>query len=176
MNATATATGIATLPELLAHALAIEVEAEERYALLADQMEVHNNPQLATLFRKLSEIEGRHARQIEQRAAGLDLPEIAPWDYRWDDADSPESIDMTSLHYLMTPHHALRMALAAEERAARFFERLVETADNEDVKNLAAEFAEEERAHVNLVRELLARHPEPDSDWDEDMDPPVLQE
>ena len=34
---------IADLPELLAHAHAIEQEAFERYADLADQMETHNN-------------------------------------------------------------------------------------------------------------------------------------
>ncbi len=168
--------GIASLPELLAHALAIEVEAEERYAMLADQMEVHNNPDLAALFRKMSDIEGRHARQIRARATGYELPEIAPWEYRWQGPDSPESVDASESHYLMRPHHALALALAAEERAVQFFEGLARTATTVEVRLLAEELAEEERAHVRLVQDLLAKHSKPDVDWDEDMDPPVVQE
>ena len=41
---------INTLDELLAHAHELEREAVERYEELADQMEVHNQPELAKLF------------------------------------------------------------------------------------------------------------------------------
>ena len=46
---------IQTTEELMAHAYAIEAEAEERYRELAIQMEVHNNTEVAALFRKLAE-------------------------------------------------------------------------------------------------------------------------
>ena len=55
---------ILSIEELLSHAHRMEAEASERYAELADQMEVHNNDEVAALFRKLSEIEGKHIAQV----------------------------------------------------------------------------------------------------------------
>jgi len=170
------AAGITDLPTLLAHAYAIEVEAEERYTELADQMEVHNNLEVAAVFRKLARVEGLHAAQIKERAGDTELPHIPPWEYAWGSGESPEAGEVLEAHYLMTPHHALTLALHAEQRAFEFFDRLQKTAANEELRAMAAEFAEEEREHVQLVEELLARHPKPAKDWDEDLDPPMLQE
>ena len=50
-----------TVALFLAHAIALEVEAAERYEELADVMEVHNNPEVAALFRQMSEFSRRHA-------------------------------------------------------------------------------------------------------------------
>ncbi len=167
---------IKDLDELLAHAHAIEIEAEERYADLADQMEVHNNQEVAVLFRKLAEVEGAHAREILERAKGRDLPDIPYWEYKWTDSESPEAADLLEAHYLMTPHHALMLALRGEEKALAFFERLAKTATDNDVRKMAEEFAEEEREHVKIVKKYLEEHPEPPDGWDHDDDPPVLQE
>ena len=54
----------ATLTELMAQALAIEIEAAQRYAELADVMETHNNREVADLFRRMATIESRHADAI----------------------------------------------------------------------------------------------------------------
>ena len=43
----------ATLAEVMAQALGIERDAAERYSSLADVMEVHNNREVAELFRKM---------------------------------------------------------------------------------------------------------------------------
>ena len=45
-----------SVAEFFAQALAIEGEATERYNLLADQMEVHNNKEIAAIFREKSEL------------------------------------------------------------------------------------------------------------------------
>lgn len=161
---------------LLAHALTIEIEAEDRYRVLADQMEMHNNLELAALFEKLSVIEGKHAAQIAEQAKGMELPDLKPWEYDWQDGDSPEATDPTDLHYKMTAHHALLLALAAEERAFAFFDAAARDAEDPEVKAMAEEFAEEEREHVELVKDLLKRYPPPPAGWDEDPDPPVIQE
>ncbi len=50
--------------EFMAQALAMEIEAAERYAEFADAMETHNNLEVAALFRKMADIEGKHATQI----------------------------------------------------------------------------------------------------------------
>jgi rubrerythrin len=169
------ASAVGNLAQLLAHALAIEIEAEDRYRILADQMETHNNVELATLFAKLSTIEAKHALQIAERAKGMELPDLKPWEYCWQDFESPESIDPTDLDYRMVAHQALRLALAAEERAFLFFDLAARQATDKEVATMASELAEEERGHVELVKRLLSRYPPPAKDWDEDPDPPVSQ-
>lgn len=167
---------IANLPALLAHAYAIEEDAHERYTVLADQMEVHNNPELAAMFRKLADIERLHAEKIRERASGMELPHMAPWDFNWLDAESPESSDLMEAHYLMTPHQALALALEGEQRAFRFFEQLAKRTSDNDIRKLAEEFAGEEREHIRIVEDLMTRYPEADEDWDDDFDPPNMQE
>ena len=49
---------ISSLADLFAAAYQIEADAAERYELLATQMETHNNPELASLFRDLARAEG----------------------------------------------------------------------------------------------------------------------
>jgi len=167
---------IDSVEELLAHAYMIEIDATDRYLMLADQMEVHNNPELAALFRKLASHEEHHAQEILEQAKGLNMPELKPSEYKWGDFEGPEAAEIDEAHYLMTPWHALQMALGAEKRAFAFFDRLVATAKDDEMKKWAAEFRSEEAEHVRLVEDLLKRHPEPEKDWDEDPDPPVFPE
>lgn len=164
------------IAELYAHALAMEREAESRYALLADQMAVHNNREIADFFRQLSEVEGRHADEIAARAAALELPDIAPHAPQWPGLEGPETVDLSEPHYLMTPHHALSLALRAEESALGFFRSVAEQTADSQVRAMAVEMAEEEQAHAAQVRDMLARHPAPAPGWDDDPDPPAPQE
>lgn len=170
-----TDTSSMSVATFLAHAYAIEREAELRYSELADQMDVHNNTELAELFRKLATIEGKHAAKILDRAEGHELPYISPLSFRWPGVEPPENAEMAQAHYLMTAHHALKMALVGEQRAAAYFQDIADKADDE-TKALAAELAEEEHEHVRLVEDWLKKYPEPEAGWDDDLDPPVLQE
>ncbi len=167
---------IGSLPELLAHAFAIETDAVELYEGLADQMEVHHNEEVAALFRKLVEIEGKHVTQVVDRSAGVELPNLAPWDLKWPGEDSPEGPDPHDVHYLMTPYQAIELALAGERRAAAFFHHAAETATDTDAREMAAELAAEEDEHVALLEGWLDRYVEPEDGWDEDPDPPNLPE
>ena len=47
------AAALRTMSELMAYAYALEVEASERYSEFAEAMAVHNNHEVAELFRKL---------------------------------------------------------------------------------------------------------------------------
>lgn len=165
-----------SLEEFLAHAHAIEMDAWERYEDLADQMEVHHNPEVAALFRRLGEYERRHATEIEKHMAGMDIPHLAPWEFAWSGLESPEAIDQQEVHYRMKPYHALRLALACEERAHRFFDTQARQTSDEKVRKLAREYAEEELRHVDMVKGLLAKQQIPAEDWAEDWDPAAPQE
>lgn len=166
---------IHSIEELLAHANALEVEAVDRYTLLADQMEAHNNVEVAELFRKMADIEGKHIARVSELSKGYELPHIPPWDFQWQ-GESPEAIDPSAVHYLMTAHHALKLALHHEKMAADFFAQLVETVHDDAVRELAKQLAQEEYQHVALLESWLKKVPEPDENWAEDPDPPTLQE
>ncbi len=166
---------IHTIEELLAHAHALEAEAVDRYNLLADQMEAHNNMEVAELFRKMAVIEGKHVERVNHLSEGRELPHISPWDHQWE-GESPEALDSSAVHYLMTPHHALQLAVQHEKQAADFYAEVVETASEEEVRDLAKTLAAEEHEHVALLQKWLEKVPEPDEDWAEDPDPPTLQE
>jgi len=168
---------IFSVADLLAIAYQIEVDAIERYRLLADQMETHNNTELTKVFRDLSKAESIHAAEIREMAGDSDLAGRANALHSiWRKGESPEEVDLGAAHYLMTPWHALQLCLAGEKRALAFFSSIVETAKDPKVKDMAAELVEEEAEHVNLVYRLLRKYPEPTESWHQDSDPAVAQD
>ena len=165
---------VSSLNDLLAVAYQIEIDAVERYSMLAEQMEAHNNPELVKVFRDLARAEGIHGEEIRRLAGEFDVvchaKTIASFA-----SDSPEEAELDAAHYKMTPWHALQLSLAGEKRALAYFTSIVETAKDPKVKAMAAELVEEEAEHVNLVNRLLRRYPAPNNAWSEDLDPPVSQ-
>lgn len=166
---------IDTLTDLFAAAYRIEADAVTRYEMLAEQMETHNNQELVKVFRDLARAEGLHAEEIRRQAGDIDVVAHAQRIGGWQRGDSPEEADLGTAHYMMTPWHALQMALAGEKRALAFFEDIVKTAKDDKIKTMAAEFVEEEAEHVNLVHRLLRKYPAPASTWARDNDPPASQ-
>ena len=168
---------IFSVADLLAIAYRIELDAVERYGLLADQMETHNNPELTKVFRDLSRAESIHAAEIREMAGDTDLNGRANALHSiWPKGESPEEVDLGAVHYLMTPWHALQLCLAGEKRALAFFTSIAETTKDAKVKEMAAELVEEEAEHVNLVYRLLRKYPEPANSWCQDGDPPAAQD
>jgi rubrerythrin len=167
---------VSNLNDLLAVAYQIEIDAVERYNLLADQMETHNNPELVKIFRDLARAEGIHGEEIRRLAGDFDVVDHARQIAKFGRSDSPEEAELASAHYMMTPWHALQLSLAGEKRALTYFTSILETAKDPKVKAMAAELVEEEAEHVNLVNRLLGRYRAPSDAWAEDMDPPVSQE
>lgn len=161
-------------PEFLAHALQLEEEAAVRFDELADMLEVHNNHKgVVELFRKMAHFSRLHLNDAKARAEGMNVPRIAPWEFKWPGAESPESGAVEDAHYMMHPHHALKLALASEKQGHAFYKALADNSAHADVRAMAAEFTEEEAEHVATLEEWLTRYPEPAADWADDMDPPV---
>ena len=160
-----------TIEAFMAQAVAMELEAAQRYAELADTMETHHNREVAELFRKMAVIEGKHAEQIMAEMGWSELP-LGARAPVWDGMESAESVPVDETHYLMRPWHALQLALAAEQRAERFFAQLAEAATVDSVRRAALELHAEEKEHVELIQQWLKRVPQPEPGWDEDPDPP----
>jgi rubrerythrin len=161
-----------TVEEFMAYAWAMEVEASDRYAELADLMATHHNREVAELFAKLSRIEGKHRDQIAAQMGWTRTPDAAV--FRWETPEGPETTDYGDLHYLMQPWHALKLAEHNEQRAVEFFDRFAAARVPADVQAAAREMADEEREHVRLIGEWLAKVSPPEPGWDEDMDPPAV--
>ncbi len=157
---------IDSLAELYGHALAIEREAAARYDELARFMEDHDNVPVARLFARLAGLEREHAARIEARAGAIDVSPAETWEHNWVDARAPETTAHELLFRLMSPRDALKLALAAEERARDWFERVCDGSTDPEVRAFAASMAQEEGEHVAWVRRALDAEPDPNPDWE----------
>ena len=158
-------TAALTLEQLMAQAHALECESEQRYLELADILAIHNNREVADLFRSIAAQEGEHAAQIRQRMG-------------WDGTSphpariSPSLPDLDRVHYLMQPWHVIQIALESERKAHAFFGQLAAACEPGALREAARELQAEEAGHVALLEEWLDRVPVPTADWDHDPDPP----
>jgi rubrerythrin len=163
--------GPRTLGELMSHALTMELEAAQRYSDLADAMDTHNNREVAALFRKMADIEEKHAAQIMAAMAWREAPAPASVSPPWEGFEAPETTAGDEVHYLMQPYHALQLAFVNEQRAERFYEQLARVATVASVRKAARALQAEEREHVALVKAWLDKTPKPDAHWADDPDP-----
>jgi rubrerythrin len=161
--------------DFMARAYTMELEATERYAQFAESLETHNNREVAQLFRKLAEIEALHAKRIRDEMQWPSVPLLTPA-YAWESDEGPETAPFDSLHYLMQPWHALEIALRCEQQAQKYYESIAASGAPPQVRNAAREMAVEEAEHVRLIREWMARVPQPKAGWDDDPDPPHVNE
>lgn len=157
--------------DFMSRAYAMELEATERYAQFAEQLETHNNREVAQLFRKLADIEKLHAKRILEEMRWPSMPALPPA-YAWEGVEGPETAPFGSLHYLMQPWHALEIALRCEQDAQKYYESIAASRAPEPVRDAAREMASEEAEHVRLIREWMKKVPQPKAGWDEDPDPP----
>jgi rubrerythrin len=164
------------ISNLLSHALALEHEASDRYAELAELMEEHNNIDVARLFARMAEIEKLHVDQILRMVDQHDIKDLPRKEWKWISPEGPETTDPEDLHYLMKPRHALQLALINEQRAFEYYDQVSKNTADEATRDLAEELATEEEEHVALVKVWMDKYPEMDDDWDYDDDPPMLQD
>jgi len=162
---------VPTLEDFMARAYAMELEAAERYAQFAEQLDTHNNREVAQMFSKLAHIESLHAKRILEEMRWPSMPALPPA-YAWETTEGPETAPQDAVHYLMQPYHALEIALRCEQQAQKHFEDIAAASVPAAVRTAALEMAEEEREHVRLIRDWMARVPPPAAGWDEDPDPP----
>lgn len=153
-------------PEVLyAHAIAIEREAAERYAELAERMADLGNDEVAGLFRRLAGFEAAHLKTLQAKTEGLAAPAIAPGRYAWLDAGAPETVARELVFRLLTPRSALAIALEAERRAEQFFADVEHAAADPALRALAAQMRDEEQDHIAMVQRALAQAPAERVDW-----------
>jgi rubrerythrin len=166
------AMSIETVADLLAHALAMESEACERYGELAQQMEMCHNATVAGLFRRLEKVEKEHVAELEELCKDVRLPQLAPWEYSWKGGESPEAIEISRIHYGISARAAVELALEHERKAAEFYAEIATAGKADDVTRLAGQFADEEVEHVRWLEKWLAECGPESARGVDDPDPP----
>jgi rubrerythrin len=157
-----------TLPDFLAHAIAMEQEAAERYLELADMMEAHRNDEVAKLFRDMCRYSEMHRDSIRARAGTAQLPALRSWQYRW--RTPPEVGGEEAFDYMLQPYNALKYARGNELRSMKYYRSVAAEAADPELQRLASEFAEEEREHVQALDRRLAHTPRPSASFADDPD------
>lgn len=162
-----------TLPDFLAHAIALEREAAERYLELADMMEAHRNDAVSALFRDMVRYSRLHHDSIVERARGVALPTLRGTQLRW--REPPEAGGDEAFDPTLNAYDALRYARENEVRAMAYYEQAGMQSTDPEVQRLAAEFAAEETEHVQALEDWLARTPRPSSPWSHDPGRPAAE-
>jgi rubrerythrin len=158
--------------DFLARALLLEEESGERMEELADVMAVHHDSKSEALLRKLAHYSRKHADEVRGMTQGYQLPSLESWTIDWSDPESPETVPFDDLDYLMTETQILQLALESEVRGQRYYAAVADGAAEEEVKRLAAQFAEEEAEHVELIRRWIVSLSEQSPEAPDDLDPP----
>lgn len=163
---------IRDLDTFLAYSIAMEEEAADRHDELADTMDVHNNPEVAATFRKLAHYSRLHAQEVRDHAKGRELPLIAPWDFAWETMEGPETAESGDVDYRMNTARALRIALGNERRAHDFYADVSRHSAVAEISAMAAEFAVEEKGHMELLEAWMEQIDESPDELIYDPDPP----
>lgn len=144
---------VKSLEELFAIAAAMEQEAADRYAEIADRMREEGSLALADVFARLSEDERGHLDNVvhwSQRTKGQ-APD--PARIRW---EPPETFDDEGLAAgdprLLSAYRALAMAVRNEERAFAFWSYVAAHAESPEIRQAAETMAHEELGHVSVLR------------------------
>jgi rubrerythrin len=155
-----------TLPEFLAHAIAMEQEAADRYLELADMMEAHRNDAVSEVFREMQRYSELHRDSIQARVGKVELPALRSWEYRW--RTPPEVGGEDAFDYLLEPYNALKYARGNELRSMKYYRAAAAEAEDPELRRLAQEFAGEEREHVLALDKWLAQTPRPSATFADD--------
>lgn len=149
------------IAHFLAHALALETQAGDRYGELARDMECDGDPEISALFARMGEFSRLHAAEIDALARPhAPLPSLAPWQFDWTTPEPPEVGDRALARPGMGIERALAFAIANERRGWEYYNTVAVTAACAETRGLARNFADEEAEHVMILERWLANFQE----------------
>jgi hypothetical protein len=157
---------------LINGSLALKTEMADCYAELAEQLENFNNAEAAAIFVQLAQHQQRHIQRLQQLASEQPHDRIQPLTFNVDQESPADDINADS-HYLMHPYHAVELALNVEQQTQH---NLLARLGIIEEDNRCQPQQLEHARHIQLLQQLLSRQPQPDSNWDEDLDPPNIDD
>jgi rubrerythrin len=144
----------------LAHSIKLEEEAALRFGQLADAMHTSGNLEVSKLFRRLAEYSKMHLDDAQARAGFRKIPQIAERDFDWPDIESPEVAAIWATDPFIGREQALQVALDAEFAGLQYYQSVLESTKDPEVKVFAQEFLDEEKQHVAELKRWLELHHE----------------
>jgi len=149
---------MSNVQNFLMHAIRLESAAAHRSDELADAMQTWGNRDVEAFFRRMAEYSRTHLKEALERA-GLRLVSELPADgYDWPDGVEPESAGWWGVDGLMGIEPAIESALDGEKRGLAYYEDVAAGTSDMRLKQLAEEFAAEEREHVAELERVLQAH------------------
>ena len=164
------------LANFLAHSLELESEAQQRYGELAESMAGHRNLPVADFFRRMATEAKHHLQEVTELAVGMALPELKAWEFDWPEAEAPETFSYEALHYRMSLHQAIQLALENERAAERYYRHFANSSDDPGTARVASGFADEELQHAAELERMMADLPEQAALLREEDDEPHMPE
>ena len=146
----------------------IELEALQRYRMFSTQLGRGGGYDAGAFFATMAENEAKHGYELEARRKALfgDTPVRVTLDDLFD-VEAPE---MGAPRRGMSTMQAFEIGLAAEKKAYDFYDMALPGITNLEVRALFTELRDEETAHVELLREQMAKLP-PSASVELEFDP-----
>ncbi|TMW75982.1 rubrerythrin, partial [Thauera sp. UPWRP] len=110
-------------------------------------------------FRDMVRYSNMHGDSIVERAAGVELPRLKSWQYRW--VAPTEVGDEDAFDYTMNAWQALEYARENEARAMNFYRTVSDDSTDPEIKAMAMEFATEEADHTAALDKMIAQTQRP---------------
>jgi len=118
-------------------------------------MATGGNREVSELFRRLSDYSRLHLSDARARSGFRELPKINTEDYQWPDIESPETAAIWAADPFLGRDQALQVALEAESAGLAYYQSILNSTKDPEIKALAKEFVEEEKQHVAELRRWI---------------------
>ncbi|WP_431323525.1 ferritin-like domain-containing protein [Rhizobium sp. YTU87027] len=141
---------INSLPELLATARDMEMEAVAGYEALREHMRRSGKPELVAVFERLAAEEREHLASVDQWSTEVGVPRSATGGQS-DELFDDEGMNLTDPD-LLSAYRAFSVAVRNEERAFLFWTYVSAHAPTSDIAKAAERMAREELGHVSTLR------------------------
>lgn len=138
----------------LAHAVKLELDAEEAYLRLVDDMTAKGNKEAAGFFNEMAGFSRLHRETAMHRAGFDDSTDIHSMVDLWPGGIS-EIPEIINLDAPLSLDGAMQLAIEAETRGVAFYEGVSLITTDPQIRNLAEEFATEERGHLQTLERIL---------------------
>lgn len=149
------ASKIDSVETFLALSMLLEYESADRLHELARNIREQQAEDLAKLLTRLAEYSEMHASEIQQLSEGKVLPELATLELSWEGLEGPETTAYGSVNPKMSVSDLLEVARRNEIKGQEFYTSISLNAPNEAVRELAADFANEENEHVAMLQKWI---------------------
>lgn len=145
------------LMDALDLAVLTEFEAYKRYEMFTKQLGHRFPGDAAAVFATMGENEAKHGQALEKRRKARfgDTPRRVTLADLYD-VEAPEQ---GALRDTMSAEQAYALALSSEQKAHDFYDQALEYVTDPEIRTLFAELRDEEKEHVQLVKDIIAGLP-----------------